>query len=71
MAMGKLSGILMLGLFVPFFIKTNVQYLFAILPSFWIAKLTMEQNAMFFLPGLVCALLWVIPLMSKFRRKIA
>lgn len=71
MAMGKLSGILMLGLFAPFFIKTNVQYLFAILPSFWVAKLSMEQNAVFFLLGLVCALLWVIPLMSKFRSKIA
>jgi len=71
MAMGKLAGILMLGLFAPFFIKTNVQYLFAVLPSFWIAKLSMEQNVLYFLPGLVCAMLWLFPLMNRFQRKIA
>lgn len=71
MAMAKLSGLLMLGLFVPFFVSSDVQYLFSLLPSFWIAKLCMEQNAIFLFPALASLLIWISLLYRKFDRKIA
>lgn len=71
MAMAKLSGLLMLGLFVPFFLSSDVQYLFSFLPSFWIAKLCMEQTAIFLFPALASSLIWILLLYRKFNRKIA
>ena len=70
MAMAKLSGLLMFGLFVPFFLFSNVQYLFAPLPSFWIAKLCTDQNPFFILPAFICVLIWILFLYRKFNRKI-
>ena len=71
MAMAKLSGLLMLGLPVPFFMLSKAQYLFAPLPSFWIAKLVTGQNALFLLPAIVSALLWLGLLYRRFLQKIA
>jgi fluoroquinolone transport system permease protein len=71
MAMAKLSGLLMLGLFVPFFLLPDIQYLFSPLPSFWITKFCMEQNAIFLLPALASSLIWILLLYRKFNRKIA
>ncbi len=71
MAMGKLSGLLMLGLPVPFFLSSDVQYLFSPLPSFWITKLCMARNAIFLLPALLSSLIWIWLLYRKFSRKIA
>lgn len=71
MAMGKLSGLLLLGLPVPFFLLSDVQYLFSPLPSFWIAKLSMAQNAIYLLPALLSSLIWIGLLYKKFVGKIA
>jgi fluoroquinolone transport system permease protein len=71
MAMAKLSGLLMLGLPVPFFLLSDVQYLFSPLPSFWIAKFCMVQNTIFLLPALLSSLIWIWLLYRKFVRKIA
>ncbi len=70
LAMAKLSGLLMVGLFVPFFLLTNIQYLFSPLPSFWIAKLCMEQNLIFLWPATLSSLIWITVLYQKFSRKI-
>lgn len=71
MATGKLSGLMLLGLPVPFFIHTNLQYLFAPLPSFWVAKLSIEGNAMLLLPALLSSLAWIYVLYIRFDRKLA
>ncbi len=71
MAVGKLSGLLMLGLPIPFFLISNVQYLLSPLPSFWITKLCMTQNMIFLLPAFICSLSWFWILYRKFSRKIA
>lgn len=71
MAMAKLSGLMMLGLLVPFFFVSQVQYWFSALPSFWIAKFIMEQNSLFLLPALLSLLMWIYPLYQKFNKKIA
>ncbi|MGB7606701.1 MAG: hypothetical protein WBL93_14620 [Lutisporaceae bacterium] len=70
MAMAKLSGLLMLGLPIPFFLESNAQYLLSPLPSFWIAKLCMEQDILFLLPALISSLIWIYLLYWKFNRKI-
>lgn len=69
MAMAKLSGLTMLGLPMPFFLISKAQYLFSPLPSFWIAKLCVEQNILFLLPALLSSLIWVYLLYRKFNRK--
>lgn len=71
MAMAKLSGLLMLGLPVPFFMKSNMQFFFSPLPSFWIAKLCLEQNTIFLLLAVLSSLIWIWPLYRKFKKKIA
>ncbi len=71
MAMGKLSGLFLLGLFVPFFIDSWVQFLFSPLPSFWVAKLCAEADFIHLLPALLTALLWIWALYRKFVKKLA
>ncbi|BCJ96056.1 ABC transporter permease [Anaerocolumna cellulosilytica] len=71
MAMAKLSGLLMLGLPVPFFVFSDIQYLFLPLPSFWIAKFCIGQDFIFLIPGFLSSLIWVFLLYRKFDKKIA
>jgi len=71
MAMAKLSGFLTLGLPVPFFLMSDVQYMFLPLPSFWIAKFCIEQNMMFLLLAMLSSLIWILLLYRKFNQKIA
>lgn len=70
-AMGKLSGLLMLGLFIPFFLSSDVQYLFALLPSFWLSKLCITGRVDLMLPALLSSALWILMLYRRFERKIA
>jgi fluoroquinolone transport system permease protein len=66
MAMSKLSGIILLGLPVPFFLLSDVQYLFSFLPSFWIAKLCLEGNYFYCIPALLTSFLWMWVLYGRF-----
>lgn len=70
MALAKLSGLLMLGLPVPFFLWSNVQYLFSPLPSFWVAKLVFEHNALFLPPAMISVFIWLALLYRRFKQKI-
>lgn len=70
MAMAKMSGLLMLGMPVPFFLLSDAQYLFSPLPSFWLAKLCREENLIFLLPSILSLLVWIYFLYRKFNRKI-
>lgn len=71
MAIAKLAGLIILGLPVPFFVLSGVQYLFSVLPSFWIAKLCLEQDCLFVLPALLTALLWIVLLYRSFEKKLS
>jgi fluoroquinolone transport system permease protein len=70
LAMAKLSGLFMLGLPIPFFLFSNVQYWFSFLPSYWIAKLCIEQNYIFSVPAFLSSILWMSILYRKFDRKL-
>jgi fluoroquinolone transport system permease protein len=71
MAMGKMSGIILLGLPAPFFLPSNVQYLFSPLPSLWIAKYFINNSIVSLLLAFLTLVLWYLLLVRKFERKIA
>lgn len=71
MALSKLSGIILLGLPVPFFIFSGVQYLFSALPSFWIGKMLRDGNIFLLFPALLTSVLWIAVLYRRFKQKIS
>ena len=70
MALAKLAGLLLFGLPVPFFLTGCLQYLFAWLPSFWIAKVFTGANAWAVLPAIAVSLGWIVPQYRRFERKL-
>ncbi len=78
MAITKMATMMMLGAFLPYFVSHPVQYVAAILPSFWAAKAIYEQNILFMLPALGTAGIWLWSLLrahtmpgSSFRKPIS
>lgn len=71
MALSKLSGLVLFGIAIPFFLSSGVQYVFSALPSFWIAKLCIEGNYLFFIPAILTSFIWITLLYKKFDTKIA
>ena len=71
MALSKLTGLVLFGLPVPFFIFSGVQFLFAPLPSFWIGKLFYDGNILYVFPALVTSGLWIAVLSVRFGKKLA
>jgi fluoroquinolone transport system permease protein len=69
MAIGKLTGLVMMGLPVPFFIHSNVQYVFSVLPSFWIAKISVDKNLFFAVPAIMLSMVWIGWMFRRFRMK--
>lgn len=70
MAINKLTGLISMGCFVPFFVHGWQQYIFALLPSFWLAKFSLIGNYFYF--ALVIILTAIISwiLFRKYDRKI-
>lgn len=71
MAVSKLSGLFMLGMVVPFFIKGSIQYIIFFLPSFWIAKYLMDGNLIYAFIGILTSGVWGFILYRKFITKIS
>lgn len=70
MAISKLSGLILMGLPVPFFIQGGVQYVLSFLPSFWIGKYVFEEKPLFWLMAMFVSMLWINILYRIFSRKI-
>ena len=70
MAVTKLSSLMIFGAAVPFFIKHNVQYVIALLPSFWIGKAICENALFYILPAFVLSAMWICFLFKRYLRKI-
>ena len=70
MAIAKLSGLILLGLPAPFFLKGGFQFLFSWLPSFWMSKLFLGHSiwSIFFAIGV--SLVWIWALYRRFERKM-
>ncbi|MDF2472964.1 MAG: hypothetical protein K0R21_746 [Anaerocolumna sp.] len=70
MALTKLSGFIILGLPVAFFITSPIGYMTGILPSFWVAKLAITENGLIIIPYIVITILWIGVLYRKFNAKL-
>jgi fluoroquinolone transport system permease protein len=70
MAISKLSGLIIIGIFPPFFIKDNLQYATGIIPSFWLSKFVIEEKFFYLIMGIVVSGIWMIILFKKFKKKI-
>lgn len=70
MAMSKLSGLLIIGIPVPFFMEGNSQYFLFILPSFWSSKFAIEEKLLYLVIGSLVSMVWIFYLYKKFKRKI-
>lgn len=70
MAMSKLSGLIMIGLFIPFFVYGDIQYLFGFLPTLWIAKFAITHDYLYLIPTAICTVVWIALLLRKYQRKI-
>lgn len=70
MAIAKLSSLIALAVIAPFFIKHDVQYVLALLPSFWIGKALSESASVYMLPSLAVSLVWSCVLFKCYLRKM-
>ena len=70
MAVTKMSGILMLGIFFPFFFPDRIQYLVFLLPSLWMAKFALEGKIIYFVLCVLVSTGWILFLLKKFMKKI-
>ncbi len=69
MAIGKLSGMVGLGMFVPAFTHGAVSYIAGVLPSFWIGKYLVSRNPMFIIVFVAVFMAWLMLLISRYNRK--
>lgn len=70
MAMGKLSGIMLLGLLVPYVFKTKVQFFAGIFPSFWLGKYMITEKGCYLVIALLINVIWSKMLYKKYKMKV-
>ncbi len=70
MAVAKLSGLLVFGAAIPFFIKDDLQYALFPLPTFWMGKAVCEDILLYMLPAFALSALWIFALLKRYLRKI-
>jgi len=70
MAIAKLSGLIMLGLPIPFFMQTNLRYLFSLLPSFWISTYVLTGKIWALVFGFLSSAILLFFVYRKFLDKL-
>lgn len=70
MAVTKLSGLLIIGIPISFFVSERIQYLLFLLPSLWISKYATENNVIYFILCIAVSIGWILFLLKKFMKKI-
>ncbi len=73
LATAKLANIIIMGAFVPFFIKSNWAFLAGFLPTFWIAKAWLTNGFLYYayiLIGFIHHLLVIWLMLFYFNKKI-
>lgn len=69
MAISKLAGLVMIGLFIPFFLEGKTQFLFFFLPSFWIGKLGLSGNYIYVIGAVLTLMVGGTLLYKQFIKK--
>lgn len=74
LALTKLTGITFVGILAPYFIEGTTQYIFSILPSYWLGRVMLAQgigNTVFLiLAGTICSGTWIVLFYRIFKRKL-
>lgn len=70
MALIKMAGLMLLGLFVPSFISGPAAYIAGVLPTFWMALLAKTGAAVYVLPACIMPFFWTWLFYVKFRKKL-
>ena len=66
----QLSTLTISGAVIPFFIKSDIQYVICPLPSFWIGKAILENMPLYMLPAFVLFAMWICLLFKGYLHKI-
>lgn len=70
MAIGKLTSLISLGLFVPYFLPGWISYLFSGLPSFWIAQFVIDGRYFYLVLSLIINSFYVYLLFQRYAGKL-
>lgn len=70
MAIGKLSTIILLGAFVPFFVSSKVQYFASVLPSYWLGRYSISENYWDIVIGMLLLGIWSLIIGKRFIKKL-
>ena len=65
MAMGKLSSLFLLGLPIPYLFHNHFQYVFVLLPSYWMARFSLESSPLY---AGICLLLSIVFIWFLYRK---
>ena len=60
MALIKLCGLLIVGIPVAYFVNSPVQYVFSVLPSFWLAQLSITGKYLYIIPTFATSIIIII-----------
>jgi fluoroquinolone transport system permease protein len=69
LAVGKLSGLALMGVVVPFFAKGNERFFAGFLPSFWIAEAVLRPTLLSIAAFLAICVLWCGFLYPRFMSR--
>jgi fluoroquinolone transport system permease protein len=69
MAIGKLSSIIAIGMFIPFAIKSKIQYIGGILPGFWYGKYIQDGSWTYLVLSFIIIACWISILVTRFIKK--
>lgn len=70
MAMAKIAALVFLGLVIPFFVTSDVQYIASVLPTYWTARFCREGNSLMMLVAFAVSLAWIAVLGRRYEKKI-
>lgn len=59
MAMGKLSGLILVGVVIPFFVTSSFRFFAAFLPTFWLAEALLSPGVISVTAFCLISLLWL------------
>lgn len=68
-AVTKLSVIILLGVYAPYFIRSNTQYILSFLPTYWIGRAVYENQLIYIAAALAVSAVWIAVLIRRYEVK--
>lgn len=70
MAVSKLSTLMLFGAAIPFFMKSDIQYVLSPLPTYWIGKAIFENMLIYMLPAFALSAIGIYFLLKRYLHKV-